>query len=143
MKYAALLIAFLFPFNAMSENQPTLNNLEPLTWKNRIILVFSSKTDQYQTMLERATAGIDDRDIVWFIIDGNKTTTNYQGKITDELAMNIGRAYSAIGAPVILIGKDGGVKETGDLLSLQGLFDEIDSMPMRIREMNQNQQTDG
>lgn len=143
MKYAALLIAFLLSFNAMSENQPILNNLEPLTWKNRVILVFTNDPEHYQTRLQQAKAAIDDRDIAWFIIDGNETKTNYQGRVTDKFAATISRQYSALDAAVILIGKDGGVKETGDLLSLQGLFDEIDSMPMRIREMNQNQLTDG
>lgn len=135
MKFAALLITLLIPINAMSENQPTLDNLEPLTWKNRIILVFTNDTEQYQTRLQQAKAGIDDRDIAWFIIDGNEIKTNYQGRVTDAFAATISRQYSALDAAVILIGKDGGVKETGDLLSLDGLFDEIDSMPMRIREM--------
>ncbi len=135
MKYAALLIAFLLSFNAMSENQPILNNLEPLIWKNRVIIFFTNDTEQYQTRLQQTKAAIDDRDIAWFIIDGNETKTNYQGGVTDAFATTISRQYSALDAAVILIGKDGGVKETGDLLSLNGLFDEIDSMPMRIREM--------
>lgn len=143
MKFAALLITLLMPINAMSENHPTLNNLEPLTWKNRVILVFTNDTEQYQTRLQQAKTEIDDRDIAWFIIDGNEIKTNYQGGVTDAFAATISRQYSALDAAVILIGKDGGVKETGDLLSLDGLFDEIDSMPMRIREMKNKSSSQG
>lgn len=137
MTFLTLLIALLFPLNAMSEELPTLDNLEPLKWQNRIILVFSEQSEAHKSTLEEAKPQIDDRDIVWFIINGNEITTNYQGKVLDEFAANVSRQYSALGVPVILIGKDGGVKETGDLLSLETLFDEIDSMPMRLREMRE------
>ena len=41
---------------------------------------------------------------------------------------------------VILIGKDGGVKMVReDRLSLQEVFDRIDSMPMRRQEMRERQ----
>ncbi len=135
MKFLALLITFLMPFNAMSENRSTLDNLSPLLWQNRIILVFSTQPEHQKTILEDAKAQIQDRDIVWFIIDGNQTITNYDGKVSNQFAATISRQFSSIAEPVILIGKDGGVKETSDLLSLESLFDEIDSMPMRIREM--------
>ena len=39
---------------------------------------------------------------------------------------------------VLLIGKDGGVKLRGDELDVQRIFDLIDTMPMRIREMKNN-----
>jgi len=137
MKYLLLLISFLFSLSAMSQQQTTLNNLEPLTWENRIILVFSEQADKYQAILQESQAQIDDRDIVWFIINGNQTKTNYRGKISDRFATDLTSQFSRLGAQVILIGKDGGVKQTSDLLSLDSLFDEIDSMAMRIREMEE------
>lgn len=136
-KYLTLLVSLLFPLIAMSDYASKLDNLDPLTWKYRIILVFSDTTEQYKTILEEAQSEIDDRDIVWFIIDGNQTSTNYPGNISDQFAANINRQFSFIRDPVILIGKDGGVKETSDLLALKSLFDEIDAMPMRINEMKE------
>ena len=121
----------------MSVEQTPLKTLEQLTWENRIILVFSSRTDKYQQLLQQAKAEIDDRDIVWFIINGQQLTSNYRGNISDQLAANINSQFSSFDESVILIGKDGGVKETSDLLSLESLFDEIDSMPMRINEINE------
>lgn len=138
MKFFALLTAFLLPLNAMSEKRPTLDDLTPLEWQNRIILVFSPETEEVQSQLQQAKVGIDDRDIVWFVINGNETRTNYPGQVSHQFAANIDKQFSPLGEPVILIGKDGGVKESGDLLSLESLFDEIDSMPMRIREMQEN-----
>ncbi len=138
MRFLTLMMSFIFPLSAMSVEQTPLKTLEQLTWENRIILVFSARTDKYQQLLQQAKAEIDDRDIVWFIIDDQQITSNYRGNISDQLAANINSQFSSFDEPVILIGKDGGVKETSDLLSLESLFDEIDSMPMRIREMKDN-----
>lgn len=137
MKYFILVIGLVVSLSAMSAEQTPLKSLEQLSWEHRIILVFSAQTDKHQQYLQQAKAEIDDRDIVWFIISGKQITTNYSGDVSDQLAATINSQFSPVKDPVILIGKDGGVKETSKALSLEALFEEIDSMPMRIREMQE------
>ncbi len=100
MRYLTLMMSFILPLSAMSVEQTPLKTMEQLTWENRIILVFSSRTDKYQQLLQQAKAEIDDRDIVWFIINGQQITSNYRGNISDQLAANINSQFSSFDEPV-------------------------------------------
>ena len=137
MKYLFLVFILLFPLTATSKSNTTLSSVGELVWKNRVILIFSEESEKYQPQLENYLAGINDRDVVWFIIDGSKVTTNYPGKLSDEFAADAAAKYSDPSNKVILVGKDGGIKNKTSELNLDKLFQQIDSMPMRIIEMKE------
>ncbi len=124
----------LLPFAATGHAAP-LSDLEPLRWENRIILAW---TDQPQTVvkaLKREHAAVQERDIVWFVFSGEETQSNYSGKLGNNFAAVVTDKYQRDTPQVLLIGKDGGVKDDESELLLKSLFRQIDAMPMRQREM--------
>jgi hypothetical protein len=113
-----------------------LSDLERLEWKNRIIVVNeASNIDEARQLLEEQVAEIDDRDIIWFILNDDSALTNYPGQLSGEFVRNTRARLSPIQGKVILIGKDGGIKYQSDYLDLEAIFSEIDVMPMRQFEM--------
>lgn len=137
MKRLIFLLKFLLPLCVFAADNTELNELKQLQWQKRIILVFSDRVEHYQQMFNDAEAAVRDRDIAWFIIDDKQLTSNYTGEISDSFLPQLHRQFTSSNEEVILIGKDGGVKQRGEALPINQLFDEIDSMPMRIREMQE------
>lgn len=123
--------------NSDSTNQ--LANLEPLEWKNRIIIANAVENPQpLIEQFEKQTAGINERVIVWFIIQPKQVLTNFQGTLAEMFANNIQTTYQLKQGEVVLIGKDGGIKSSRQYLDLPATFGEIDAMPMRVQEMRRN-----
>jgi hypothetical protein len=137
MKSLTFLLAFILPLGVFATNFTKLNALEQLQWQNRVILVFSDRVDHYQQVFDDAKSQVKDREIVWFIIDGKQVITNYSGKLSDRFGPLLHQQFKTASEEVILIGKDGGLKQRGKALLINQLFDEIDTMPMRIREMQE------
>ena len=107
-------------------------------WKNRVIVVNEPKNqDESLQLLKAQVAEIDERDIIWFIIKGNLTLTNYSGQLSREFVSNMRERIGLVQGKVILIGKAGGIKSQSDYLNLKAIFSEIDAMPMRQIEMHQ------
>ncbi len=138
MKRLISLFTLLLAHGVFAADNTTLNKLEQLQWRNRVILVFSDRVDHYQQVFDDAESQVKDRSIVWFIIDGKQVTSNYMGDISDQFLPVLNRRFTSANEEVILIGKDGGVKQRGKALPVNQLFDELDTMPMRIREMQDN-----
>lgn len=135
MRYIALLL-LLFSLCAQSSKQPMLANLSSLQWQNRIIVVNEvADAEQAVSLLEHNAAGVTDRDLIWLVFDGSETMTNYSGPIAPELKANTQETYRIKPGQVILVGKDGGVKDRLDQVDLEALFADIDAMPMRRNEM--------
>ena len=88
--------------------------------------------------LREASDGIDERDIVWFVVTGETVDSNL-AEMTADMAQSVRDKLTADanGASVILIGKDGGVKDRSRELDLDDIFSRIDRMPMRRREMRE------
>ena len=82
-----------------------------------------------------------ERDILWFVVLGETTRTNYPGALAAGFAATLRQAYRGPPADgpgeVVLVGKDGGVKSRGPALDPAALFGEIDRMPMRRQEMRE------
>ena len=97
-------------------------------WKNRIILTFADDEDhpdliKLKAEMKENECEILNRDLLHFHY-------NYEGKTGNQTTMN--DQYFRI----LLIGKDGGIKyESKRSVSLNHLFELIDSMPMRQDEM--------
>lgn len=140
-----LLIIFVAMNLSPHENSsdPIEVELSDYQWENRILLIFSeSENDEsYQKQFKAISQrypGIKDRDlIVISVFDGNGS--NLDGnEINDSSEDKLKKNYKDQNYPYtfILIGKDGGVKlKSNEFVSMDQLFQRIDRMPMRQREM--------
>ena len=118
--------------------------LEQYQWKNRLILLFGpaseSLVEEQITELEKDPAGIKDRDLLIFHVDGDEVS--FIGKSSNSaLSAHRLRNRYDIGEDefrYILIGKDGGVKlNKKEFVPNKDLYSIIDAMPMRQREMRE------
>ena len=136
MKYIILISIFIFNTFVQAESLPKLSNLDSLEWKNRVVILNEIKNqDKSLQLLREQEAQIDDRDIIWFSIKDNLVLSNYKGDLSSEFVTKIREKFSHLQNKVILIGKDGGIKSQSDYLNLEDIFSEVDSMPMRLFEM--------
>ena len=136
MKYIILISIFIFNTFVQAESLPKLSNLDSLEWKNRVVILNEIKNqDKSLQLLKEQEAQIDDRDIIWFSIKDNLVLSNYKGDLSSEFVSNIREKFTHLQNKVILIGKDGGIKSQSDYLNLEDIFSEVDSMPMRLFEM--------
>ena len=136
-------IALFFAFSALSINRSMAShprNLSEFKWANRIILVHLPLTSENPiSLLTAAEAELKERDLVWFVFKEDALTTNYAGVLGEAFRNAVPSEFFPDAAyGVCLIGKDGGVKRRADHLDLKELFALIDSMPMRILEMNRD-----
>ncbi|MEM7304968.1 MAG: DUF4174 domain-containing protein [Pseudomonadota bacterium] len=115
-----------------------LDNLDELRWNSRIILVKSgSDIDKTLLILEKAKNEIDERHINWFVFTNDQTYTNLEIKLGNHFNEDVLDTYfNGEGLIVIVLGKDGYVKQRSRQLNLPGIFELIDSMPMRQIEMS-------
>ena len=113
-----------------------LTDLSPLKWKNRIIVV-NTVNNKYSILkrFEQHLAEINERDIVWFIMQNGTVDTNFNGDIADDFVSNTTQKYKIEQGKVILLGKDGAIKSIRGSINLEAIFSEIDMMPMRKIEM--------
>ena len=119
---------------------------ENYLWKNRLILLFASDKDnpmlqQQHTQLQADADGLTDRDLLIFRVLPGQVIG--QDTIWDAAsAQKLRDKYDVKKSEfcVILIGKDGSEKLRKDeLLARKELYAVIDAMPMRRREMREDQ----
>ena len=141
--YKRILSALIVPTVFLSASLPVqsqVDSLKDFRWKNRILLI---KTDvdvgTYLNQIEGASLEIADRDILWFLISNDATQTNYSNQLEDNFSETIlNRYFGNANTQVVLIGKDGGVKDASEELNLSELFALIDGMPMRRAELRED-----
>jgi hypothetical protein len=120
--------------NLLAENRG-LDSLDDLRWKNRVVLV-NDTTDRTVDVLAAHRAAIEERHIIWFCVVNGEILSNYQGALEDRFLAHLRKDYfERWGFPVLLIGKDGGIKSSNTSLDIDDYFKQIDSMPMRQAEM--------
>ncbi len=120
-------------------------DLRAYHWKHRLLLIFAPNgTDPRLMAFEERTDArnedMQDRDLLTFRILETGPSGRPGVPMTSADVEALRRRYKAQAGrfTVILIGKDGGVKLVQEeRVSLQALFDLIDTMPMRRREMRQ------
>lgn len=129
-----------------SHAEPEANPLASERWQHRPLVLLTPSTEEHTyrafvSELDARQSAFEDRDMVRYIL-------------TPDAAMRAGKALSAdahralaaaidaqsIEAPAfVLVGKDGTVKMRGSLeTSLDAIFERIDGMPMRQREMRES-----
>lgn len=119
----------------------SLTGIEQLIWKNRVILINSddksnAKTDEYKKLFNKYKHEINERDLIWFIIKEDDVITNYPTKISTNFIKRTKANYPIEKHPVLLIGKDGGIKTKSKKFDIDILFSDVDVMPMRQQEMS-------
>lgn len=133
-----LTLLFASPVIMAINLQSAVRVLEGFQWEKRLILVRAEQAERREIVsrFEDQHVAIVERDIVWFVFEGDTVETNYEGSLPGDFAGRIGETdYWKVGDRVLLIGKDGGVKARQEALDLEDLFRRIDSMPMRRAEM--------
>lgn len=132
--YIFLLVPMLM---ATKTETPLWEKLERLTWKNRVVVIYSpadgSRQMQQQLLtLSQKNAEVKDRDIV--VIECVKPALSSEDKNLINRRFNHDLAKFG----VWLIGKDGSVKMSSTQpVAAEKLFELIDTMPMRRNEMKQ------
>lgn len=99
-------------------------------WENRLIIVFESAdealTSRQLKLFEGKEESLEDRDLKLFKIPQGSHPWRKRYNLTDDQFA------------LLLVGKDGGVKRrVQEPISPDLLFQQIDQMPMRRREMRE------
>ena len=136
MKYVIYFFIFIFSLSIQGKETVMLQDFNSLEWRNRIILVNTvNDKDSIMKIFEQNEDDINERDIVWFVIQDDTLETNFIGNLTDDFLSNTAKKYKTSQGKVTLIGKDGDIKSSHESLDLEVIFLEIDAMPMRQIEM--------
>ena len=123
--------------------------LEAHRWEHRLLLVFAppDRTDSLEAQraqFEGHDAGFRDRDLLLLTITGEAAGTLREAPEGAERPLTepaVRRLYDHFGVPteafrVLLVGKDGTEKRRdAEPVTARSIFDTIDAMPMRQREM--------
>ena len=128
-----------------SGSAEVLSDVRRFRWEKRLVFVFAGDVGTAaaaSATLAEAEAGIEDRDVLWFVVRGDVVVSNFGGTLDPRLAVTLRADYLPGTEPppvaVVLVGKDGGVKYRATELEPDDIFREIDGMPMRQREMRSN-----
>lgn len=111
--------------------------------KDRVILLFAQSPDnpEYREMaaeLAESTAGLEERDVVVYHMFWERPGLVGERGIPADVAEKTRRKYAVLkdAFTFILIGKDTGQKmRSEEAVPVETVFEEIDNMPMRRREM--------
>ena len=115
-----------------------MNTISVLEWENRLVLVKIEVSDVVFALFNKYREAIDERHIIWFVQNHNQLLSNYPGELSKSLKEEISRYTTESDlANMILIGKDGYVKSRNNGLNIESIFEQIDQMPMRRYEMQQ------
>lgn len=141
MKYLVILTLLLF---SMSYIQAQIKSLQDFQWENRLLIIYAKNVDsqtlnsqlnqikkQKNEFEERALKVIVLRNEKVEIWSSNQPQKLDYNQIMKDLNIEIEKEYQNL-----LIGKDGGVKlKNNSPISNIKIFNTIDAMPMRQREM--------
>ena len=149
MKYSVIIAVciMMVSLNTRASGEK-LVSLDELQWKSRLILIFAREPDSSNATanLKEFKSEIDQRDIVWFVIDDKALQSNYDGDMGEKLHDQIIDSHFTplpTANSVLLIGKDGTVKSRSSDLDLEATFGLIDQMPMRRAEMRRQGEDSG
>ena len=147
-----LIASILFGLSAMAPSPADSVNLRLADhrWEHRPLLVFAPSADhEFLTAQEKALegndAGIRDRDMILVTVveDGTsrlRMAPSGDGRpLTEAAVRHLRDRFSVPPAAfrVLLVGKDGTEKQrSAEPVSICSIFDRIDAMPMRQREMD-------
>lgn len=120
-----------------------LNSINELRWERRVLLVFCEPDERPDIafLLQQNMAGLAERDMTWFLVAGDEILSNHEAPLTAGLTEQWRERFAPLNSPVdvLLIGKDGGLKQRSEQLDMGAVFGTVDGMSMRRREMRERQ----
>ena len=129
MKKLVLIICIMILTQIMALSDP----LEKYLWKNRILLTFAPNDRNVDRIdfldsINKNLCGVSARDIIHI---------DFIFKKKDKKFVSYVERFSISQKEfrIVLIGKDGGVKLNSSYETLEEIFSLIDNMPMRQKEM--------
>jgi hypothetical protein len=138
-------IALLFPFMVSAKEAPrdAIELLREMQWSKRPLLVFAASQDQpemlrFEDEAEGLSAELLDRHMVIFRIFPAEGDLDGRTALTRASVAALRKEFAVKDEEflMVLIGKDGGEKGSyTDPEALPRIFERIDAMPMRRREM--------
>ncbi|MEM8563098.1 MAG: DUF4174 domain-containing protein [Pseudomonadota bacterium] len=135
--FAILLMVFTVAQNA---NAKPLADVKQLKWQNRVLILWAQDVDNtYTDVIAEHKAALNDRDLIVFVLDETNLHTNFEGELKDGFGASLRKRYPQEKANYFLLGKDGGLKRYGQEFNAPETFAVIDSMPMRMRELDSEQ----
>jgi hypothetical protein len=154
---AALALSLLaLPTMADAPTDSLNFRLDAHRWEHRLLLVFAPEADSarpdQEAQLDGSDAGFRDRDLLLLTITGPENGTVREAPGDDPRSLTeaaVRRLYDHFGVPtdafrVVLVGKDGTEKRRdAEPVTARSLFDTIDAMPMRQRELQEKSETGG
>ena len=121
--------------------------MEKYAWKNRPLVVFApseedSRYRKQRELIQDAEEGFRERDMVWIEVFATNDISKANGEsLTAEEAEQLRRKFEVDENTfaAILVGKDTTVKRRSRApVPAETLFEQIDRMPMRQREMKRS-----
>jgi hypothetical protein len=132
----------------MSDQKVNKIDFGEYRWNNRPLFVFSPNADRedYQKQISNLSSkeeGIEDRDMIVHLVleEGNSFVGDHP--LTEEAVRQLQEKFEIDPTDfiIILVGKDGGVKlRKEEYTPMSDIFNLIDSMPMRQREMKEKEE---
>ena len=140
MKRYAFFLVFLTIFTPIETLSTDLTQFQ---WKNRLLFIFAEDVNHplfkaVQSQIVAQKAELDDRDLIVFEVPAKGPARMNGIPIERKDADSIRNQFVIPNDTfiIILVGKDGGIKlKRNDQVPLAEVFELIDSMPMRQREM--------
>jgi hypothetical protein len=130
---------------AKAADPAAIQSMNDYLWSNRPLLVFAPEPDHPIVAAQRLElSGRDgnfhERDMVYIeVVAGNVSIDGQPAPGLDASELQGRYRLNAGQAAALLVGKDGGVKlRSSEALDAAALFDTIDAMPMRQREMGKD-----
>ena len=108
--------------------------IKELKWNKRLLVLDTTtvKAQDLRTEIDRNIAAWRDRDLHLVLLDGEQVG----GEEANQDASVWRKKFRIDQEGAVLVGKDGGVKERWSVAPrLQEIFDLVDAMPMRQREL--------
>ena len=139
-----MLTAFTFMMMSALPQAPTAASpLEPYRWQKRLMIIFAPSLGDHRLIDQRelnvhAIDGLQARDMVVFAVIGDDHVNPELDRAPADGAADIRQRFGIARDrfAVVLVGKDGMEKyRSGQPVDLSFVFDIVDGMPMRRREM--------
>ena len=142
-----LAVAAVTAVTAVATAYPSEAGMQRFQWQNRPLLVFAPVAEspdlQRQLAIARDhAAGWRERDMVTIVVAGDRPVTVDRTRAKDLSNAALRRRFQVAGDrfAAILVGKDGTEKLRHDApIPAAKLFQTIDAMPMRRREMRKQE----
>jgi hypothetical protein len=143
-KFAAMFF-ILVAFGVCNPKVSTSMDFTRFQWKNRLLFLFAEDANDpffknLQGQIIAQKAEVEDRDLIVFEMPAKGPARMGTTPLNRQQADSVRHHFDIPGDAfsLILVGKDGGIKfRCEDCIDLKAVFDLIDSMPMRRREMHQ------